>query len=82
MKRGAFLNALALSLAFVVITGCSSLYYGYTAEQWGSLSDAEKQKAKESYSDIINAKSMMAGGNPRDDATKAFVQRAIGKTGN
>jgi cation transport regulator ChaC len=64
------------------LVGCSNLYYGHTKEQWVSMTDLEQQKAKASYEEIIRAKQEHVNGNPRDDATNAFIGRAVGKTGN
>lgn len=66
----------------VFLAGCSSFYFGYSKEEWVLLSETERAAAKEAYRHVIAQKDKVVQGNPRDDAANAFVERAVGKTGD
>jgi hypothetical protein len=71
------LICLSMSVALLCITGCSGFYYGYSLEEWNSLTAYEQEKAREEYKDVRYAHQQNIFGNPPEEATDAFIERAI-----
>ena len=70
-------------LCFITLfTACSNLYFGYSKEEWNALSESDREKAKAEYKKVIDEKDKISQGNPREEASKNFVERAIEKSGN
>ncbi len=73
--QGIILLGLAL-----LLSGCSTFYYGYSKEEWESLTKLEQERAKHAYKDVRYAHQQNIYGAPADDASKAFVERALKST--
>ena len=61
----------------LLLSGCSTFYYGYSKEEWDSLSKLEQERAKYAYKEVRHAHQQNIYGDPADDASKAFVERAL-----
>ena len=59
------------------LAGCSGFYYGYSRDEWNSLTEYEQEKARQEYKDVRYAHQQNIYGNPPEEATKAFIERAI-----
>ncbi len=61
-----------------VFLGCSTFYYGYSKAEWYSLTESEQVLAKQEYLQVIEEHNKNIHGDPREEATEAFKERAFG----
>ena len=64
----------------VFLTGCIGDHYGLTKEEWSSLSQQQKQEAKDKYQQLVDNKNKQAQGNKIEKATTELVSRAVEKS--
>ena len=64
-------------ISLLLLCGCSTFYYGYSRQEWESLSKLEQEKARQAYKDVRYDHQQNIYGNPSEDASNAFIERAI-----
>ncbi|MFT7559395.1 MAG: hypothetical protein ACI93R_001306 [Flavobacteriales bacterium] len=63
-------------MACLIVSSCGPQYFGYTKDEWNKLSKRDKRDAKEDFNQIIKDKNTMVFGDPIEEATQAFEDRA------
>lgn len=66
---------------FLALNGCATFYYGYSKEQWDSMSPDEQELAKAEYADVIAEHNKNTFQDSQDKATEAFKDRTKRKKG-
>ncbi len=68
---------LATSIAF--ISACAMENYGYTDQQWASMTKEEKEKVQEEFTQAVNAKNDIAYGRNVEEGSFTFLKEGIQK---
>ena len=68
------INILFLILA---IQGCSTPYYGYSKEDWNSLSEEERIAIKKEYQSIIDSNREQQHKDILDERTQSIIDRGV-----
>ncbi|MDX1692947.1 MAG: hypothetical protein R3208_04230 [Ketobacteraceae bacterium] len=64
------------------LCGCSTFYYGYSKAEWESLTRLEQEQAKQAYKEVRYDHQQNVYGNPPEDASNAFIDRALRTRGS
>ena len=70
---------LAIAASLIMFSGCIGDYYGYTLQEWNSLSQEQQKKAIKSYNQLVANKNKEVHGDPIKEATDDFIDRNLGK---
>ncbi len=71
---------LAISLYF--IAACTMKNYGYTGQQWASMTEEEKAKVQEEFTQAVDAKNNIAYGrnNNLEESSFTFLKEGVKKS--
>lgn len=61
----------------ILISGCSSPYYGYTKQEWDGFSEKEQAAIKAEYQTVIDAKNNQAHTDKINDRTQSVIDYGV-----
>jgi hypothetical protein len=70
-------SMLFVMLATATLMGCSSPYYGYSQQEWNSLSEEEKLSIKKQYLQIVDSKVEQRHEDRIDARTQSVIDRGV-----
>ena len=73
---------LTILIFLIGVSGCLGDHYGYTQEEWATLSSEQQEEAKEQYKKLVENKYKQVHGNKIQKATTELVNRGAEKSNN
>ncbi len=70
---------LLLMIPVYFISACAMENYGYTDQQWASMTEEEKEKVKKEFTQAVNAKNDIAYGRNVEEGSFTFLKEGIQK---
>lgn len=73
-------NFTLLCFLSLVFSGCSIFYYGYTSDEWNSLSEETKLEVKKEYQRVLEAKKAQEEDGVIEKRNESFADYGITKS--
>ncbi len=68
-----------LMISASLLQACSSPYYGYTKNEWDSLTDEQRTIVKEEYQAVITARNNQSHTDKLDERTQSIIEFGVNR---